>query len=50
MNNERFKLTPAVYLILVKERKILLAKRKNTGWMDGFYSLVSDHMDGNNLW
>ncbi|XMB86751.1 NUDIX domain-containing protein [Mycoplasmatota bacterium WC44] len=44
---ERFKLTPAVFLLLIREGCVLLLKRKNTGYMDGFYSLVAGHLDGN---
>lgn len=44
---ERFTLRSAVYLILIKNNKILLSRRFNTGWMDGKYSLVSGHLDGN---
>ena len=47
MKNDRFKLPSAVYLILFKENKILLSRRSNTGWMDGKYSLISGHLDGN---
>ena len=43
----RFKITPAVYLILEKNKKILMARRFNTGWEDGNYSLPSGHLDGN---
>ena len=43
---DRFKLIPAVYLILIKDNKILLLKRKNTGFEDGNYGLVSGHLDG----
>lgn len=43
----RFKLIPSVYLILIKEGKILLLKRKNTGFEDGNYGLVAGHLDGN---
>lgn len=43
----RFKVVPAVYLILEKEGRILLARRHNTGWEDGNYSLPSGHIDGN---
>jgi 8-oxo-dGTP diphosphatase len=44
---ERFKLTPASYLILIKDNKILLSRRFNTGYEDGNYSLVAGHLDGN---
>jgi ADP-ribose pyrophosphatase YjhB (NUDIX family) len=43
---ERFKLIPVVYLILKKENRILLSLRKNTGYADGQYGLVSGHLDG----
>jgi ADP-ribose pyrophosphatase YjhB (NUDIX family) len=44
---ERFRLRSAVYLILLKDNKVLFLRRFNTGWMDGKYSLVSGHLDGN---
>ncbi len=44
---ERFKLIPEVYLILVKDRKILLSRRFQTGYEDGNYSMVAGHADGN---
>jgi ADP-ribose pyrophosphatase YjhB (NUDIX family) len=47
MSNERFTLRAAVYLILLNEDKILLSRRYNTGWMDGKYSLIAGHIDGN---
>lgn len=46
MNDERFRLRSAVYLILISDGKVLLSKRKNTGWEDGNYTLVSGHLDG----
>jgi ADP-ribose pyrophosphatase YjhB (NUDIX family) len=46
MSDERFTLRAAVYLILIKEGKILLARRYKTGWMDGNYSLIAGHLDG----
>ena len=46
MNDERFRLRSAVYLILIQDGKVLLSKRKNTGWEDGNYTLVSGHLDG----
>ncbi|MFA4954557.1 MAG: NUDIX domain-containing protein [Patescibacteria group bacterium] len=45
-NKERFKLIPEVYLILVKDGKILLLRRFQTGYEDGNYSLVAGHADG----
>lgn len=47
MSEYRFKIRAAVYLILIKDEKILLSRRYNTGWMDGSYSLVAGHLDGN---
>ncbi len=43
---ERFKLRAAVYLLLIKDNKVLLSRRFNTGWMDGKYSLIAGHLDG----
>lgn len=44
---KRFKITPAVYLVLTKGDKILLLRRYNTGHHDGEYGLVSGHFEGN---
>jgi 8-oxo-dGTP diphosphatase len=46
MKKDRFELRSAVYLILFKENKVLLSRRFNTGWMDGNYSLIAGHLDG----
>lgn len=46
MVKERFKLVTAVHLLLVKEGKILLLRRFNTGWADGQYSVPAGHLDG----
>ena len=43
---KRFKIIPAVYLVLKKDRKILLSRRYNTGHEDGNYSLVAGHLEG----
>ncbi len=47
MQKERFKITPSVYLILIKDNKILLSRRHNTGYFDGNYSFPAGHLDGN---
>ncbi len=46
METERFKIIPAVYLILVRDNKILLLRRYGTGYFDGNYSLPAGHLDG----
>jgi 8-oxo-dGTP diphosphatase len=45
MAKERHREVPASYLILIKEGKILLQRRFNTGYMDGSYSLPAGHLD-----
>jgi 8-oxo-dGTP diphosphatase len=42
---ERFKLIPEVCLILVKDGKILLLRRQNTGWHDGDYCTPAGHAE-----
>ncbi len=43
---ERFKLLSAVHLFLIKDKKILLLRRFNTGYEDGNYSVPAGHLDG----
>ena len=43
---ERFKLVPEAHLLLVQDGRILLLRRRNTGYEDGRYSVVAGHMDG----
>lgn len=46
MSRDRFKLSVAVFLFLIKDDSILLLKRENTGWMDGFFSVPAGSLDG----
>jgi ADP-ribose pyrophosphatase YjhB (NUDIX family) len=43
---ERFKLIPTSHLFLIKDNKILLLRRFNTGYEDGNYSIIAGHLDG----
>jgi hypothetical protein len=43
MSTERFKLRAAAYLLLIKDGKVLLLRRSNTGWRDGEYTLPAGH-------
>jgi 8-oxo-dGTP diphosphatase len=45
MVREYFKLIPAVYLVLIKDGKILLIRRYQTGYEDGNYSMVAGHVE-----
>ena len=46
---DRFKLIPAVYVILRQDNRILLHQRANSGYHDGMYGLVSGHLEGDEL-
>ena len=46
MIKERFKIVPAVYLVLIKDNEILLSRRYNTGYFDDYYSFPAGHLDG----
>ncbi|MFA6190176.1 MAG: NUDIX domain-containing protein [Candidatus Staskawiczbacteria bacterium] len=45
MEKERHKITPASYLFLTKDNKVLLLRRYNTGYEDGKYSMIAGHVD-----
>jgi len=44
---ERHKLKVAVYLLLIKDNNIMLARRFKTGWQDGNYGLPAGHLEAN---
>lgn len=46
MEKKRFELVSAVHLFLLREGKVLLARRCNTGYEDGKYSVVAGHLEG----
>jgi len=43
--NDRFKVTPAVFGLLIKDNNILLLRRANTGWLDGYYDPLAGHLE-----
>jgi len=43
---QRFTLIAAPHLFLIKDNHILLARRYNTGYQDGNYSVPAGHIDG----
>lgn len=49
MKAERNKAITAVYLLLRKEDKILIARRYNTGYQDGNYQVPAGHIDTGEL-
>jgi 8-oxo-dGTP diphosphatase len=46
MTSLRFKALVAVHLFLLRPGQILLARRYNTGFQDGSYSVIAGHLDG----
>jgi 8-oxo-dGTP diphosphatase len=43
---DRFTVTPAVYVIFHDGDKLLLLKRANSGYRDGYFSFPAVHIDG----
>lgn len=42
---ERNTFRSAVYLFIIRDNKLLLLRRKNTGWKDGEYGLPAGHLE-----
>jgi len=50
MTRERYHLSIAVFVLLIKDNKLCMLRRCATGWMDGFYSLPAGGLeDGETL-
>lgn len=47
MSEERYSLRCAVYVFLIKDGKMFLLRRKNTGWEDGKYGIPAGHLEPN---
>jgi 8-oxo-dGTP pyrophosphatase MutT (NUDIX family) len=45
MVKDRHREVPASYVVLIKDGRVLLLRRFNTGYMDGNYSLPAGHVD-----
>jgi ADP-ribose pyrophosphatase YjhB (NUDIX family) len=45
----RTSLIPAVYLVLIEDGRILMARRINTGYGDGMYGLVAGHLEAGEM-
>ncbi|MGD8245051.1 MAG: NUDIX domain-containing protein [Anaerolineae bacterium] len=44
--SERFKLISTVHLFLFRQGRVLLLRRRGTGYEDGNYSVVAGHLNG----
>lgn len=47
MIKKRYKIPFAVFMLLIREDKILIIKRQYTGWMDGYYSIPAGGLEMN---
>ncbi|MBI2009406.1 NUDIX domain-containing protein [Candidatus Saccharibacteria bacterium] len=45
MTKERLKVVPAVYITVLKDREVLLLRRFQTGYLDGYWDLPSGHVE-----
>ncbi len=46
-DKERFRPFVAVHLFFIRDGKVLLQRRFQTGWQDGNYGVIAGHIDGN---
>lgn len=41
----KFKVIPSVFVAIIDDGKVLLIRRANTGWLDGWYDLPAGHLE-----
>jgi 8-oxo-dGTP diphosphatase len=46
MSDRRHRFVSAVHLFLFRDEQVLLLRRRNTGFADGWYSVPAGHLDG----
>jgi 8-oxo-dGTP diphosphatase len=44
-NNGQLRVIPSVFTVILKDGKVLMLRRANTGWMDGYYDLPAGHLE-----
>jgi len=44
-DNGHLKVVPSVFTIVSQNKKVLLLRRANTGWLDGWYDLPAGHLE-----
>lgn len=42
---ERYQIRVAVYGLIIRDGKILMLRRKNTNWFDGFFGVPAGHLE-----
>ena len=45
MKEARHQVVPSVYLVAIRDNKILLGERQNTGYCDGYLGLPAGHIE-----
>ncbi len=43
--NKRLKVVPAIYITILKNKRVLLLRRFQTGYLDGYWDLPSGHVE-----
>jgi 8-oxo-dGTP pyrophosphatase MutT (NUDIX family) len=45
MARDRYKLSAAVFIVLLRHGKVFMIRRKATGWMDGLFSIAAGGLE-----